>query len=330
MSEDCLPIDDDIFRLSVVIARDYLRLDRENSDVQEKRVKILDNLEKAYVEEGCRPDGSDQAEKMFILRSLPQISCFIQLSTTITHFNDAMRVVEDLYDTKDNPFDSATKLSYLIFAFAIHRGSLLFSGAPGKSETWKQMRSQMARLLQPRLSINSDGSSGSGLGKFFYDRALASSKQVLELGKRKTLTIANSKPSEDSEIKKIESQIQIYTDKAAQMLREAIDIDPRYQNQAKDVKAFSVIWYSLARDYAQNAGLRLGDLERIKTWDFDEEHKKESETIRVQAEIDDVSARAIDSLNEAIKDSQYKKRARTDGTFDWLRTNPSFPSLSAE
>ncbi|NMF85518.1 hypothetical protein [Nodosilinea sp. P-1105] len=318
-----IPIDNIIFRLSEVIAQDYLKLDKENSFIQEHGEDVLGKLETFYNEEGCCPDGNDQAEKMFILRSLPLISSVVQLSTTIKHFNDAMEEVEKLYGIEDNPFDSAIKLSYLVFAFAINRGSQLFSQTPSRSETWNQMRSQVARLLKPSLDMPSDE-----LGEYWYLSAQSYAQQVMsKLGECQIIKTENGEKVEGSDIQRIEGQIKNITDKAAQKLRQAIYIDRRFQNQAKDVQAFNVIWYGLAQDYAQQATSRLRDIERVRTGNLDEP-TQEGEIARILVEIEDITSRVIDSLKEAVRiDPLCKEKARTDRTFDSIRANPNFRDL---
>jgi hypothetical protein len=324
MHEKDLVIENTIFRLSEVIAQDYLKLDKENSFIQEHGEDILGKLERIYREEDCRPDGDDQAEKMFILRSLPLISSVVQLSTTITHFNDAMEEVEKLYDIEDNPFDSATKLSYLVFAFAINRGSQLFSQTPNKSETWNQMRSQIARLLKPSLDMPRGN-----LGEYWYLSAQDYAKQVIS--KLEKIQAIEGEDSEEalktSEIQRIEEQIKNLADKAARKLRQAIRIDSQYEDKAKDVQVFGVIWYSLAQDYAQQATSRLREIERIKTGDLDKP-TKENEIDRVLVELEDIADRAVKVLKEAIRvDSQYKEKARDDGSFDSIRSDSNFRDL---
>jgi hypothetical protein len=227
-----------IFKIAEIIVRDYLRLDKENSFIQEHGEDILGKLEKFYREEGCCPNGDDKEEKMFILRSLPLISSVVQLSTTIKHFNGAMEEVEKLYEIEDNPFEQAIKLSYLVFAFAINRGCQLFSQDAKRSEIWNQMREQIVRLLKPKLNVP-----GRSPGDYWYDSARNYAQQVpsrrgdIEKIKAETL----DEPTRESELARMEAQIKNIIGKAVQKLRQAIDIDPKHRGEAINDKAFDSI-----------------------------------------------------------------------------------------
>ncbi len=300
--------DQAIFKLSEVIVRDYLKLDKDSPFIQQRGEEILDKLETFYKKTYCYPQGEYKSEKAFILRSLPLISSVVQLSTTIKHFNNAMDEIQKLYKIEDNPFEQATKLSYLVFTFAIDRGSQLWSQDKDRSQLWEQMRNQIAiGLLKPELTIP-----GKNLGDYWYNSALKYAKKVTSEA-QKSENIKNST-------------------KAAQKLRQAIFIDPNYEDTAregKEQKFFEPIWYYLAQQYVQQIKSKRREIEITKI-EFSEETIKKREIERIKKEIEDVTKKALQSLEKAIQvDSQNKKKASNEKntTFEPIQSEPEFERL---
>ena len=301
-------IDDEnaFFRLSEVIVRDYLKLDKDSSFIQQRGIQVLNKLENFYEDEDRCPN--DKSEKAFILRSLPLISSVVQLSTTIKNFNDAMEEIQKQYEIEDNPFEQATKLSYLVFTFAIDRGSQLCLQGNDSCQLWKQMRNQIAiGLLKSRLTIK-----GKSLGYYWYDSAFKYAEQVI------------SKAEESQKIKN--------STKAAQKLRQAIFINHNYEDIAKSKELFNPIWYYLAQQYAQQINSKQREIEITKTESWDRSIK-DRETKRIKKEIEDVRKKAVKSLEEAIQLNSDNKRKATNEkntTFEPIKDDEEFNNLIKE
>ena len=302
------------FRLSEVIVRDYLKLDKDSPFIQQRGIQVLNRLENFYQEEGLCTD--DKSKNGFILRSLPLISSVVQLSTTIKNFNEAMEEIQKQYEIEDNPFEQATKLSYLVFTFAINRGRELCPQDGDRRQLWERMRNKIAiGLLKSRLTI-----SGKSLGDYWYISAQDYARQVTSEDQESPKIKASScdKIAEDSAIVEAEAHVKSLTNKAkaAQKLRQAIYIDPEYEDKAKANKIFEPIWYNLAQQYAQQVKSKHREIENIEIEGFDR-IIEEREIERIKKEIEDVTKKAVNSLIKAIQiDPEYEDKAKADKTFE--------------
>ncbi len=279
--------DERLFRLADIITREYLKINQTTPFIEQQGEVVLNQLQQFYQKEGCCMDNDDRAERSFLYRSLPLISGVIQLSSTVQNFNDAMQQIEKLYDLEDKTFDQATKLSYLVFIYAINQGRIRFSQDNTdasytafcvttnvfdkenretvererfekkikRNDLWLEMRDQMGVLLDNDLQP----AAKPPVGWHWYQRSIyymgKVAKKQEELSQISDKTILQSKQKE----------IEIATNKAVKKLRQAIDINSDYQVTANDNSSFDSFWYPLAQDYAQQLKFKLEYAQQLKS-----------------------------------------------------------------
>ena len=310
-----------MFQISEIIVRDYLKIDQENSFIKGYRDEVLGQLKRFYVEEVEDVDSTkngNNSDNNFLVRSLPLISSFIQLSSTIQHFNEAMEQIQNLYELdKDKYFEQATKLSYLVFAYAIDKGYQRFY----PDETWKKMRNQIKSRLRDKLKEPNV--------QYWYDLAHDYAKQIQSNQEIIEEIRGENQPENQKtkDIERIEDKIQSLTEKAVQKLQQAIYLDPKYEEDAKSDTLFDSIWYSLAQDYGQQVNHQKAELAKMKV----EYPPKEMERTRqiIEQEIKTTTQQAIKYLQTAIEtDSKNKERAIADESFKFIKDDEDFVALT--
>jgi hypothetical protein len=245
---------DYIFRLSEIIVQEFLQIgdNDPNHFFRERGREIWEKLEAAYRDEGCcKEDNHQECEKQFVLRSLPYISGVIQVNSTIRHFNEAIEQVEKIYALENQLFEQAMNLSYLVFAYAIDKGHVVFSTdntqfyyktginkdfekKATRFELWEEMRSQVGKLLKKPLTPQLPKGRP---GKPWY--SLAQRYAIEVKNKRDDIEkMLKEKPNEITKAKaEIENDIKI----AIENLNEAIEYDNRCKDEANNDPVFDTI-----------------------------------------------------------------------------------------
>ncbi len=312
---------DTLFPLAEIIVRDYLKIDRGNSFIEEYGNEVLDKLRIFYIQEVEDVDSANNgnnSDNNFLLRSLPLISSVIQLSSTIQHFNEAMEQIQNLYKLdKDKYFEQATKLSYLVFAYAIDKGSQIFC----LDETWKKMRNQIKSLLSDELKEPNV--------QYWYHLAHDYAEEIQSKQKIIETRKGESRPENQKakDIERIEDAVKSLTDKTVQKLQQAIYLDPKYEEDAKSNPLFDSIWYYLAQDYGQQVKHKNGELAKMKV-DYPPKEMERTKKI-IEQEIKTTTQQAIKYLQTAIEvDPKNKERAIADESFKFIKDDEDFVALT--
>ena len=303
----------DIFKISEIITRQYLRIGSNSPFIEEHGYDILKRLECFYTKEGCIKDKNGKAEKDFLLRSLPLMSSVIQLSTSIKNFDDAMEQLEKIYNLKEMPFKQASKLSYLVFLCAIEEGNQKYCQDKELIEYNVSYfkTSNVETLPAGTYSFQSrtrDADEGTNDSKI---QVTNDGTQLVELdngnfqlkwGDKSEVQIALRRSIRRRDLwKEMRDQIEV-------LLQEELELPELKKDQ-------EFYWYKSAKDYAQI----------VNSYD------SKVETNNDENYIERVTNKAIQKLKQAIEiNSEYKEMAKTEEAFNPIKDNSDFKKLISE